>query len=224
MTLAVELQKPEYANLSNAERLEVLHGVYESVVGHIKYGDTLHLVSMLARGLRQRIEDCPVLELKNAFSEALHPSYLASPAYSINVGLPEIRGMLDAGLQAGVVTSDEHAFIVQLATYKRYTFADVTIKQVVELCNPELIADDSWNELEGLQSGRKLRVMLNTEAPAQTHISVQMSEDGVNWFHATALHGVHGVRPYYADLPYYGQPRFIRWRCEYVLAADVTVV
>jgi hypothetical protein len=66
--------------------------------------------------------------------------------------------------------------------------------------------------------------MLSAEAPAQTHVSVQMSEDGVNWFHATALHGVQGVRPYYADLPHYGQARFIRWRCEYVLAADVTVV
>jgi hypothetical protein len=224
MTLAAELQKPEYANLSNAERLTALHGVYESVVGHIKYGDTLHLVSMLARGLRQRIEDCQVPALKNAFSEALHPSYLASPAYSINVGLPEIRGMLDAGLAAGVVIAEEHAFIVQLATYKRYTFADATIKQVVEICNPELIADDTWHELEGLQAGRKLRVMLSAEAPAQTYINVQMSEDGLVWFHATALHGVHAVRPYYTDLPHYGQARFIRWRCEYVLAADVTVV
>ena len=222
--LQLELQKEEYQGLSNQAKLEKLHTKTSPTVGKIAYGNTLHLVSMLARGLRARIEACTIPELKAAWSEALHPSYLASPAYSINVALPEIMGMLQLGLQAGICTQAERDFIVQLATYEKPLFNEATIKDVIQICNPELIADDTWHELEGLQSGRKLRVMLSADAPAQTHISVQMSEDGVNWFHATALHGVQSVRPYYADLPHYGQARFIRWRCEYVLAADVTVV
>jgi hypothetical protein len=133
-------------------------------------------------------------------------------------------GMLQLGLQAGICTQAERDFIVQLATYEKPLFNEATIKDVIQISTPELIADDSWYELEGLQAGRKLRVMLNAEAPTQTHISVQMSEDGLVWFHATALHGLQSVRPYYADLPFYGQARFIRWRCEYVLGCSVSVV
>lgn len=222
MSIQTELSKPEYQTGTYAERLALLLSKAESVVGKIAYGNTLHLVSMLARGLRRRIEDCQIQALKNAWSEALQPAYLASPSYSINVSLPEIRAMLDAGLSAGVCTQDEYDFVVQLATFQRQLFPSATMIDVISHFEPSLL-DGQWHEMPETNA-RKLRLMLNAESPESTVVVVQMCEDGANWFHATAIHGIQSVRPYYADLPHNGTARKLRWRCEYLLDCTVTVV
>ena len=222
MNLEQELQKEEYLNLTNKERLDLLYTKTVSTVGKIAYGNTLHLVSMLARGLRARIEACPVPELKAAWSEALHPSYLSSPAYSINVALKEIRDMLDAGMLSGICTPTERDFIVQLATYNKPLFPDVTLRDVVKHFNPELINED-WIELPATDS-RTLSLQLNSRTPEVTHIVVQMQDLSGAWEHATALHGIQSVRPYTAALPFYGVARKLRWKCEYVLDGLVTAV
>lgn len=56
MELSLELSKPEYQTGTYAKRLTLLHSKTESAIGKIAYGNTLHLVSMLVRGLRARIE------------------------------------------------------------------------------------------------------------------------------------------------------------------------
>ena len=221
MNLEQELQKEEYLPLTNKERLDLLNAKTVTTIGKIAYGDTLHLVSMLARGLRARIEACTIPALKNAWSEALQPAYLASPAYSINVALPEIRYMLDNGLTAGLISADDHAFIIQLATFERQLFPDTTLKDVVAHFNPELI-DGQWHETEPTDS-RRFSIILNSAAPEVTHIVVQwLGSDGV-WYHATALHGILAPVPYSADIPYFGMPRKLRWRCDYALDGQVTV-
>jgi hypothetical protein len=221
MNLEQELQKEEYLPLTNKERLDLLNAKTVTTIGKIAYGDTLHLVSMLARGLRARIEACTIPALKNAWSEALQPAYLASPAYSINVALPEIRYMLDNGLTAGLISADDHAFIIQLATFERQLFPDTTLKDVVAHFNPELI-DGQWYETEPTDS-RRFSITLNSAAPEVTHIVVQwLGSDGV-WYHATALHGILAPVPYSADIPYFGMPRKLRWRCDYALDGQVTV-
>lgn len=221
MNLSAELVKQEYQALSNAERLALLLSKTERVVGKIAYGNTLHLVSMLARGLRARIEACQVAALKAAWSEALQPAYLASPAYSINVALPEIRGMLTAGFQAGVCTQAEHDFIIELAGYDKQLFSEATLKDVVNHFNPGLI-DGAWHELPGSAS-RQLNLKLNAKPPEQTYIVVQWQDSVGDWYHATALHGVEAVKTYYVQLPYDGEPRKIRWKCEYNLDCVVSL-
>jgi hypothetical protein len=180
--LEQELQNPLYAGMTHEQKLTALHGIEENSIGHIRYGDTLHLVSMLARGLRARIEACQITELKNAFSEALHPSYLASPAYSINVGLPEIRSMLDAGMQVGIVTADEHAFIVTLATYKKRKFESVTLKEVIAIAEPRLLNVGEWQEL--IVTNQR-RLVVNSQPHVVEHptMQVQVSEshNGTDW-------------------------------------------
>jgi hypothetical protein len=221
MSITEELSKTEYQLGTNQQRFELLKSKAVSTVGKIAYGNTLHLVSMLARGLRARIDACTNPALKNAWSEALQPAYLASPAYSINVALPEIRTMLDGGLAAGLITADDHAFIIQLATYERQLFPDATLRDVVAHFNPELI-DGEWHETEPTDS-RRFNITLNSAAPEVTHILVQwLGSDGV-WYHATALHGILAPVPYSADIPYFGVPRKLRWRCDYALDGTVMV-
>jgi hypothetical protein len=221
MSITEELSKTEYQIGTNQQRFELLKSKTVSTVGKIAYGNTLHLVSMLARGLRARIDACTNPALKNAWSEALQPAYLASPAYSINVALPEIRYMLDNGLAAGLISADDHAFIIQLATYERQLFPDATLRDVVAHFNPELI-DGQWHETEPTDS-RRFSITLNSAVPEVTHILVQwLGSDGV-WYHATALHGILAPVPYSADIPYHGSPRKLRWRCDYALDGQVTV-
>jgi hypothetical protein len=219
--LEQELQNPLYAGMTHEQKLSALHGIEENAIGHIRYGDTLHLVSMLARGLRARIEACQIPELKNAFAEALHPSYLASPAYSINVGLPEIRGMLDAGLQVGIVTAEEHAFIIQLATYKKHKFESVTLKEVIAIAEPELLSVGEWQEFE-IGESRKVRLKTSGYVPENATVLIQYceSDDGVEWSkwrHATSLSVVSGFNS--AAVPHNGLARRMRWRgSEYAIS------
>ena len=222
MTLSEELSKPEYAGLTNTERFELVKSKSVATVGKIAYGNTLHLVSMLARGMRAKIDDCQVPELKNAWSEALNPAYLASPAYSINVALPEIRGMLDAGVSVGICSAEERDFIINLATYQKNLFPEVTLRDVVAHFNPELI-DGQWHEIPATDA-RFLTLQLNARTPEVTHILVQMQDLSAEWEHATAMHGIQSCKPYRAELPYHGQARVVRWCCEYTLAGSVAVL
>lgn len=222
MTLQQELAKPEYQALSNQERLTLLKSKSERVVGKIAYGNTLHLVSMLARGLRKRIDTCLIPDLKYAWNEALQPAYLSSPSYSINVALPEIRTMLDNGKAAGVCTQAEYDFIIELASYDKLLFPDVTLHDVIAICNPELI-DGTWHEL-GEVSARQLTIKLKSKAPEQTHILVQsrdVFDDGVygDWRHNTACYLEHaGV--YRCDIRAESRQE-VRWSCAYNLDVEV---
>lgn len=223
MTLQQELAKPEYQALSNQERLALLKSKSERVVGKIAYGNTLHLVSMLARGLRKRIDTCLMPDLKYAWSEALQPAYLSSPSYSINVALPEIRTMLDNGKAAGICTQAEYDFIIELASYDKPTFPDVTLYEVIAICNPELI-DGAWHGL-GEVSARQLILKLKQKAPEQTRILVQsrdVFDDGVfgDWRHNTACYLEHaGV--YRCDIRAESRQE-VRWSCAYKLDAEVS--
>lgn len=222
MTLQQELAKPEYQALSNQERLTLLKSKSERVVGKIAYGNTLHLVSMLARGLRKRIDTCLTPDLKYAWNEALQPAYLSSPSYSINVALPEIRSMLDSGKAAGVCTQAEYDFIIELASYDKPLFPDVTLHDVIAICNPELI-DGAWHDL-GEVSARQLIIKLKSKAPEQTHILVQSRDvfaDGVygDWRHNTACYLEHaGV--YRCDIRAESRQE-VRWSCAYSLDVEV---
>lgn len=222
MTLQQELAKAEYQALSNPERPALLKSKSERVVGKIAYGNTLHLVSMLARGLRKRIDTCLIPDLKYAWNEALQPAYLSSPSYSINVALPEIRSMLDSGKAAGVCTQAEYDFIIELASYDKLLFPDVTLKDVIAICNPELI-DGTWHDL-GEVSARQLIIKLKSKAPEYTHVLVQSRDvfaDGVygDWRHNTACYlELAGV--YRCDIRSESRQE-VRWSCAYALDIEV---
>lgn len=223
MTLQQELAKPEYQALSNAERLALLKSKSERVVGKIAYGNTLHLVSMLARGLRKRIDTCLMPDLKYAWNEALQPAYLSSPSYSINVALPEIRSMLDSGKAAGICTQAEYDFIIELASYDKPLFPDVTLHDVIAICNPELI-DGTWHDLGEVPADR-LIIKLKQKAPEQTHILVQSRDvfaDGIygDWRHNTACY-VESSGVYICKIRSESRQE-VRWSCAYNLDVEIS--
>lgn len=202
MTLIDEVSKPEYAGKTHQEVFDALKSKTESVVGKIAYGNTLHLVSMLARGLRARINACQIPALKMAWDEALQPAYLASPAYSINVALPEIRAMLDNGVAAGLCTQQEHDFIIQLATYQKPVFPDVILKDIIAIKAPELLSDGSYVDVVGV--GGTILLNLSTTFPEPTNIRVEVREshDGINfthWRRVTHFYNVKDAGTYFTE-------------------------
>jgi hypothetical protein len=218
MSLFDELSKPEYQSGTYVDRLATLHSKSDNVVGKIAYGNTLHLVSMLARGLRRRIESCQAEQLRDAWSEALNPAYLGSPAYSINVALPEIRAMLDAGVAAGVCLPDEHEFIIQLATHQRQLWPDVTLRDVVAHFEPDVVNVGDWSVVSQLSTNRLMLRTTNT-LPESDQVRVEMREshNGQDWSPWRRVIGFSGVQEpgvYYQDIAFNGRQREIRWRGE----------
>lgn len=194
MTLSDELIKPEYNGLTNEQVFEIVKNKKYTQLGKIAYGETLHLVSMLARGLRDRINNCINTQLKSAWVEALRPEYLSSTAYSINVALPEIKGMLDQGKAAGVCTQAEYDFILQLATKEYYSFPDVTLIDVIKIRNPELLSDGSYLNIDG--KGRTILVNVINSLPAESQIKIEVREsyDGVLWTKWQRVNHIYNVK------------------------------
>lgn len=202
MMLIDEISKPEYVGKAHQEVLDIVKNKTESVIGKIAYGNTLHLVSMLARGLRARINTCQIPALKMAWDEALQPAYLASPAYSINVALPEIRAMLDSGVAAGLCTQQEHDFIVSLATYQKPMFENVTLKDIISIREPSLLSDGIPINIDGV--GGTILLSLNTTFPEPTNIRIEVREshDGINfthWRRVTHFYNVKDAGTYFTE-------------------------
>ena len=201
-SLTEELLKTEYDGLSPEQILPLVKDLTYTHVGKITHGETLHLVSMLARGLRARINNCQSPELKIAWDEALNPAYLASPSYSINVGLPDIRAMLDIGKLAGVCTQDEYDFIIQLATKTYPTFPDVSLKDIIAIKQPQKLSDGSYISVQG--KGSSILLTLLETLPEACNVRVEMREslDGVNytqWNRVTHFYNVKDVGIYKTD-------------------------
>lgn len=228
-SLSEELSKPEYSGLTHQEIFNAVKTKATPTVGKIVYGDTLHLVSLLARGLRTRIDSCLIPELKTAWQEALHPSYLASPSYSINISLPEIRLMLDTGVSAGVCTQQEHDFIVSLATYNKLDFPSVKFEDIVEHFNPELLTDNNWIECTG-DNKNSLRFKLTNTLPMNDTIRIEMSEslDGIEWTQFKRVaHFYNVMNPdfYFTQVPNNGISRKFRVKGEvYKITGELVAV
>lgn len=223
--ITAELSKPEYAALTDEQALAALHAVTEPATALIPATTVNQLFAQL--DLTGVIQDIAA-DHQHVFRHKMASVILSIGGdHPFNFSVGTIAGdgnlaMLDAMIanlpELAAKLTQFKATVYAMANKKVRPFASVTLNNVVAAR-----AGETWQVLPET-SARKLRVMLNTVAPEQTHIVIQMSEDGANWFHATALHGIQAVRPYYADLPFYGVPRQLRWRCEYVLDCSVTVV
>jgi hypothetical protein len=194
MTLTEELSKSDYNGLTNEQVFEIVKNKKYTQLTKIAYGETLHLVSMLARGLRDRINACLIPTLKAAWVEALRPEYLSSPSYSINVSLPEIKYMLDQGKANNICTQAEYDFIIQLATKEYYTFPDVTLIDVIKIRNPELLSDGSYTPIAG--KGRTVLVNVTQPLPTESSVRIEVREsyDGVLWTNWQRVNHIYNVK------------------------------
>lgn len=190
----------------------------ETVVGSIRGDNLRDVVAILAAGLQYRLDTMqlpPEVEpLRTALLTAF--KYMTLPDYGINLALPENVGLLQAAVAVGLVTQAESDKFFQLASYQR-SLLNVTREDCAEYFGT------GWVELPETD-GRTFTLQLNRRTTEVTHIVVQMQDLSGKWEHATALHGIQSCKPYRAELPYHGQPRLIRWRCEYQLDGVVSVL
>lgn len=211
--------------------LTALRQQTEPAIGKIQGGQLKLLQSFIgATGLRNRLAIATSEQAAAAASvtEAIQPAYLAmEDSYSINLADPQVAQLLTDAVNAGVLTAGEKAYLVQLATYQKPLWPQVTLRDVVGYFEPSLVDAGDWTELDPGQS-RQLRLKLTEATPEPTYIVVQMQEnDGEwsEWYHATAMHGIHLLRPYTFAVPNNGLPRRMRWRGgEYRINGIVTAV
>jgi hypothetical protein len=151
-----------------------------------------------------------------AVNETFTEQYMADSDFKVNFNVPAVLNTFDTVIALGVIPSEIGQQLKDLAKYKRPVYS-ITREDCANYFNP------GWNEIEET-SGQTFQLQLNTRPQEMTLIVVQMKDLGGEWEHATALHGIQSLKPYSTTLPYYGVPRKLRWRCEYLLDATVTVV
>jgi hypothetical protein len=253
MSITTELNKPEYQLITNAERLTLLLSKTAPTVGRIEQGQLKVLEAIIAGGLwrdkmdRLKAEGVATLADPDAtaeqkqlariklqvvagFHEAISEAKLANKApavaggHSVNMNDPMVQQTFGAAQLPGIelVTSYEVTEVMKLATFERQLFPEATLKDVIAHFDPGML-DGQWHEIEET-NGQFFHLQLNSRPPEMTHIVVQMQDLGGEWEHATALHGIQSLKPYSTALPYYGVVRKLRWRCDYLLDATVTVV
>lgn len=213
------MTKSEYLESQRGKTYSVIvaEQPMEAVVGSIRGDNLRDVVAILAAGLQYRLDTMTLPAEAEALRTALMTAfkYLALPDYGINLALPENVGLLQAAVAVGLVTQEESDKFFQLASYQR-PLHNITRDDCAEYFGT------GWNELPETR-GQRLTLQLNGRTPEPTHIVVQMQDLSGEWEHATALHGIQSAKPYSAPLPYYNQPRKVRWRCEYALNGAVAV-
>lgn len=190
----------------------------ETVVGSIRGNNLRDVVAILAAGLQYRLDTMELAAEAEPLRTALLTAfkYMTLPDYGINLSMPENAGLLQMSVAVGLVTQAESDKFFELASYQR-PLHNITREDCAEYFGT------GWHELPETD-GQRLTLQLNSRAPELTHILIQMQDLSGEWEHATALHGIQSAKPYSAPLPYYGQPRKVRWRCDYQLNGTVAVV
>jgi len=213
------MNKTEYLESQRGKTYSVIVAdqPLETVVGSIRGDNLRDVVAILAAGLQYRLDTMYLPAEAEPLRTALLTAfkYMTLPDYGINLSMPENAGMLQSAVAVGLVTQAESDKFFELASCQRPLYS-ITREDCAEHFGA------GWNELPETD-GRTLTLQLNSRTPEATHIVVQMQDLSDEWEHATALHGIQSAKPYSAQLPYYGQPRKVRWRCEYKLNGVVSV-
>ena len=219
-------------NLKHLETM-IVDGLWRDKVEALKKAAYLVLddvnASPEAKGLAHK-----KAQVAAGFHEALAEAKLARkeepPAgHSINFADSKIQEFFLGAQHPAIalVTPAEVARLNELATWEKPQFPDVTLRDIIAHFEPSLVDVGDWVELDPGQS-RQLRLKLTEATPEPTYIVVQMQEnDGEwsEWYHATAMHGIHLLRPYTFAVPNNGLPRRMRWRGgEYRINGIVTAV
>ncbi len=175
------------------------------------------------------------IQVVAGFNEAIAKEKLANKApaddggHSVNLGDPLVQQTFGAAQMAGInmLTAQEAAKVMELATFQRQLWPEATLRDVVAHFEPTLVDVGDWRELDPAGS-TLLRLKLHEKTPEPTYIMVQMREDDGGWgewFHLTGVHGIQALRSYTFQIPYNRLPRQIRWRGGlYAINGTVTAV
>ncbi len=172
--------------------------------------------TILASGLRLHINTFKADTVEKAaaltaVNETFTEQFLASADFKVNFNVEAVFNQFQFCIQTGALPKSFADQLINLAKYQKPIYS--------------ITKDDfqgEWREIPATDA-RQLSFKLNRKAPEQTYILIQWQDGAGDWYHATALHGVEAVKKYVAALPYDGEPRALRWRCEYVLDCTVSL-
>lgn len=224
MPLSIETSKSEYLESQRGKTYSVIvaEQPMETVQGSLLKMHYQELKTILgAGGLRNHLKTFVADTLEKDFAldavnETFTEQYMADPDFKVNFTVQKVFDTFNAVVALGVIPAGIAQQLLDLAKYQR-PLHNITREDCAEYFGT------GWNELPET-NGQRLTLQLNTRTPEATHIVVQMQDLSGEWEHATALHGIQSAKPYSAPLPYHGQPRKVRWRCEYVLDGVVAVL
>ncbi len=204
------------------EILGTLRAQTEPAIGKIQGANLKLLQSFIgATGLRNRLADAASLQpaAVAAIAEAIQPAYLAmQDSYSINLADPQVAALLAGAVTAGILTSAESEYLQSLATYDRPLWPDVTMRDVVQHFEPELLDVGDWTVLDNVSKNRlMLRLTDDLPEPAAVRIEMQESHDGQQWTawrRVAHFMQVDTAGIYYQQIPNNGIMRRVRVRGE----------
>lgn len=225
--LQTELDTGDYNGYTYQEILELIKSKSVPTIGSIRGADLRDVVSILASGLQHRLNTATIPEEAEPLRTALLTGFkfMTIPDYAFNLASPEVSGMLQMATAVGLVTNDEYNKFVNLATYQKPAFPDVTLRDIIEYKEPALISD-KWIEIPETDH-RRFYIRLRQALPETINVVIQARDqyhDGFEseWYHCTTLRDIYLPREYVAELGYNGYARKLRWKALYVIPLEDT--
>lgn len=200
--------------------LEEILAITHDVISPIEGRDLRDVVTVLASGLDHRLLMAEPSALRTGLMRAFNSMSIAE--FGFNLADPVVAQMLDAGVNAGLVDVNERLWFYGIATKQVQTYPDLTLLDVVKYFQPGLV-DGEWHDL-GVSSGTLVTLHLSSRPPEATSIIIEVQDLSGEWCYGSAIGGVYVAKPSYsAPIPYFGQARGIRWKCDYLLNGVVSV-
>jgi hypothetical protein len=227
--LRYELDRPEYENKSFADILSALQAQTTPVIGSIRGADLRNVVAILAGGLQYRLDNAPESPIRTALLTGF--KNMTIPDYAFNMADPTVAYMLDIATQLGLVTPDERLQFYTLATFMKPVWPGVTIKDIVQHKQPNLIELNDWSG--EIDVGRSRTGLLTVLAPlpetTNVVVEIKISDDGINygsWMPCTIIPGILNPTIHPFNVPSFsGMTRKIRWKgTDYAVPGIVRVV
>lgn len=229
-TLTEELSKPEYTGLTDEQALAALQAVTVGAENLIPATTVNQLFAKLdLTGFIQDIAATHDHQFRHKMASVIlsiggdHPFNFIEGTTAGDGNLAMLDSMIANMPELAAKLQQFRTVMYDLANKKR-PYATVKLADVVKA--REITLDGQWHEIEA-NNNRQFVIRVPEQPAETTYIVVQAQDqygDGTSdWYHATALHGIDAAREYVAQLPYNGYPRKLRWKCDYLLNAAVSV-
>ena len=228
MSLIAEVLRPIYAGLDDDVVLATLQNVYTVETNLIPATTVNQLFAQLdLTGIIQDIAADHQHPFRHKMASVLlsiggdHPFNFIQGTVAGDGNIAMLNQMITGMPDIADKLTGFRNTMVALANKKKYPFAGVTLSQVSAARAVQV--DGQWHEIPETQSAR-VNVKMLARVPEPVSIVVQWQDAVGDWYHATAIHGIEAARDYQASVPFYGTPRKLRWKCEYLLNVEVTAV
>ncbi len=217
--LKLELDDESYKELNYPEILELLRAQKIPTLGAIAGADLRDVVTMLCSGIAYRLKMAELTPQRVMLETAFENMKIQN--FEFNFAAPEVIGMLEIGVQTGLILEEERTQFYQIATTQKDIWPGVTIEHIVQCLDPYQITLNQWVETQSVKPTTST-LMLQVVAPMpETDIlilEVSLSINGVVWNNFTPCLTFSGIKEpnvYLIPIPKHGPlHRKFRWKGE----------